>query len=178
MAAVTKLHGFFTKKNKSLTLFVGLFCVLCLLLGCRKETDPGDVTILFWVALSEGSWENAKDYSTKGSDDLFSKEIKGVHVQIGKVVINYDHATVETYINREYSAKAEAFTTHLIRTPKNDIWKVDYQKTYQSMKTRELKSLLYTVKEIGEKAKIEIVVWFKNQGLSVLNWVKSFFKKD
>ncbi|MCK4494635.1 MAG: hypothetical protein KAU26_11295 [Methylococcales bacterium] len=152
--------------------------MLCVLSGCRKETDPGDVTILFWVALSEGNWEEAKDYSTQGSEDLFSKDTKSSHIQIGKVNIHYNQATVETYINREYAAKAESFKTYLIRIPKNDHWKVDYPKTYQAIKKNDLKSLVFTVKAIGAKVKIETTLWFKNLIASLVNWMKSFFKKD
>ncbi len=175
---MTNYCCFCINKSKSLTLIVGLFFLLCLLSSCRKETDPSDVTILFWVALSEGNWEEAKGYSTQGSEDLFSNDIKSSHVQIGKVNIHYDQATVETYLNREYAAKAESFTTYLIRIPKNDTWKVDYPKTYQSIKQSELQSLASAVKEMGTKAKIETTLWFKNLASSILNWVKSFFKKD
>ena len=178
MAAVTKLHGFFIKSHRSLTLIVGLFYVLCVLSGCRKETDPGDVTILFWVALSEGDWREAKGYSTQGSEDLFSKDLKASHIQIGKVNIHYNQATVETSINREYAAKSESFTTYLIRIPKNDTWKVDYIKTHQAIKKNELQGLVPAVKAMGSKVKIETILWFKNLTASLVNWIKSFFKKD
>jgi hypothetical protein len=164
--------------TRSLTIIVGLFLVLSLLSSCRKETDPGDVTILFWNALSEKNWMKAQYYSVDGSKALFTKNFSSSHIQIGKVNIHYDAASVETYISREYAATNQSFLTYLIRIPKSDYWRVDYPHTFREIKKSRLRSLLEVVKAISTEVKIDLGAWFNGLGRSLLNSIKGFFKKD
>ena len=176
--AVTKLYDFFIKSPKSLTLIVGLFCCFLVLSSCRKETDPGDVTILFWEALSEKDWDAADYYSIDGSSALFNKNLRSSHVQIGDINIHYDQATVKTYVSREYAAKDQSFLTYLVRIPETDQWRVDYPQTYQKIKQGDLNSLVEVVKHLGGELKIDLGKWFKGLGASMLKSIKGFFKKD
>ena len=163
---------------------IGLFCLLCLVSGCRKETDPKDVTILFWMALSENKWDKAKEYSLEGSETLFDKKYQNLSLQIGKVTIDYDIATVETEIIQESAASRSLFQTYLIRIKKTDIWKVDYKQTLDNINDKEFENALNALKKltinVKQTAKDKIHP-LKDKGKSTLdnvkNWLNKRFKK-
>lgn len=159
---------------------IGLFCLLCLVSGCRKETDPKDVTILFWMALSENKWDKAKKYSLEGSETLFDKKYQNLSLQIGKVKIDYDVATVATEIIRESAASRSLFQTYLVRIKKTDIWKVDYAKTLDNINDEEFKNALKALKKLGDNVKKtakEKINPLKDKGKSALNDIKNWIKK-
>jgi len=170
--------------QKSPIMLIGLFCLFGFILGCRRETDPTDVTIMFWTALSENNWEKAKKYSVKGSKALFDKNTRNIYLQTGTAVVNYDKASVETSINGVTASHGLSFKTYLVRIKENDTWKVDYAKTISGMNAKKFDSLLHVFKKIGSttKAKVkEKIPWIKAKGKSILtavkNWVKKRFKK-
>jgi len=163
---------------------IGLFCLLCLISGCRRETDPKDVTILFWMALSENKWDKAKKYSIAGSEIFFDKKLRGASLQTKKVEINYNEATVETIIIRETTASGSSFKTYLVRVPKIDIWKVDYAKTLDKIHDKEFKNAFKALKKLGsdaQKTAKEKIYPLKDKGKSTLknvkNWLTKRFKK-
>ncbi len=140
--------------------------------GCRKETNPKDVTILFWMALSENKWDKAKKYSTEGSAALFDKKRHYISLQVGKVDIDYDVATVETIIIRESAVSRSSFKTYLVRTPKTNIWKVDYPKTVDNMNNEEFKNLFKILKKTT-KEKIDFLkAKEKSIRVKIKNWLR------
>jgi hypothetical protein len=176
--------GFYSYPQKSPIILIGLFCLLCLVSGCLKETDPKDVTIMFWIALSENKWNEAKKYSLEGSETLFDKKQHNISLQVGKVEINYNEATVKTFIIRETAASGSSFKTYLVRVKKTDIWKVDYAKTLDNINDKEFKNVFKALKKLGSDAKKtakEKIHPLKDKGKSTLenvkNWLKKQFKK-
>lgn len=173
---------FYFETAKSPIIIIGLFCCLSLILGCQKETDPNDVTIMFWVALSENKPDKAKKYSANHSEKLLDKKIRGASIQTGKVEINYDDATVETFINRQSAASGSSFKTYLVRVKKTDHWKVNYNKTLTHIKDKEFKNLFTALKELGSDAKIhakdKLLTSIKDKSKSTWVSIKNWFKKQ
>ncbi len=168
------------KTLKSPILLIGFFCLLCLVSGCRRETDPTDVTIMFWTALSENNWERAKKYSVEGSVPLFNKKTRNIYLQTGTVVINYDKASVETTISRAIATGGLSFKTYLVRIKQNDIWKVDYPRTVGEIKDKKFTAILEVFKKIGLDAKTKVkekIPWVKDKIAIVKNWFKKRVKK-
>ena len=160
---------------------IGLFCLLCLIAGCRKQTDPADVTVLFWTALAENNPEKAKKHATPGSEYFFDEKLKNAYIQTGKVEIHYDEATVETFISRQSAASSSSFKTYLIRIQKDDHWKVDYKKTLDNLKDKEFKDLFKSIRQMGKDAlthtKENFLPSVKEKSKSFLEKVKDWFKK-
>ena len=151
--------------TKSSALKVGLFCFL-LLSGCNKPTNPDDVTIAFWDAMSEYDLEQAKYYSTAASQRLFNEKLRNSSFQIGKVKYDCDGATVETRIARQSAEASSAFITFVIRDQKEDRWKVDYPRTIASIdqvSDKRFKNIIASTKETGKavKEKVHFKTFFK-----------------
>ncbi|NOQ36833.1 MAG: hypothetical protein GQ569_13215 [Methylococcaceae bacterium] len=175
-------HSCFKSTQKSPIIMVGLFCLLCLLSSCRKETDPNDVTILFWTALAENRPDEAKQYSVPDSELFFDKKLRNAYVQTGKVEINYDQATVETFISRQSAASGSSFTTYLIRVQKSDLWKVDYKRTLDNIDDKKFKDLFSTLHKLGKEAKThakeKLFPAVKDKTKILWESVKNWFKKQ
>ncbi|MDQ7089717.1 MAG: hypothetical protein Q9M50_03620 [Methylococcales bacterium] len=176
-----KRFGFYYHPQKSPVILIGLFCLLSMISGCWRETDPSDVTILFWTALSEKNWDEAKEYSVEGSEALFDKTQGYGYLQTGNVVINYDNATVETMISRKTAAKGHSFITYLVRVKQSDLWKVDYARTKAEIKQREFKDALKIIQQLSSAVKITVkqkMSLIKNKAISLFVTVKKWFKKQ
>ena len=145
--------GFYSQTKKSPVILIGLFYFLCLVSGCLKETDPKDVTILFWMSLSENKGDKARKYSLEDSETLFDKKRHNLSLQVGKVEIDYDVAIVETIIIQASAASRLSFKTYLVRTPKTDIWKVDYAKTRDNIGEKEFENAFKALKKLGNNVK-------------------------
>ncbi len=173
--------SFYSHIQRSPIILIGLFCLLCLVSGCLKETDPKDVTIMFWMALSENEWDKAKEYSTEGSETLFDKKRHNFSLQISAVEIDYDVATVETIIVQESAASRSSFKTYLVRRPKTDVWKIDYAKTLDNISDKEFKNAFKVLKKLGADAKKiaqEKIYPLKDKGKLTLEKVKNWLKKQ
>ncbi len=178
---MTSLSRFNPSSKKSPVILIGLFCLLCLVTGCRKQTDPADVTLMFWTALSENDHEKAKKHSTAGSDYFFDKKLLNANVQTGKVEINFDEAIVQTFITRQSAASSSTFNTYLIRIQKSDHWKVDYKRTLDNIDDKEFKNLFKTLRSAGKEAiqKTKEKLWpkIKEKTKGVIDKIKNWFKK-
>jgi hypothetical protein len=133
------------------------------------------------MSLSENKWDKAKEYSLNGSESLFDKKRHNLSLQVGKVEIDYDVATVETIIVRESAVSRSSFKTYLVRALKTDIWKVDYAKTLDNINDKEFKNAFKALKELGtdiKKIAKEKVIPLKDKGKSTLETVKSWVKKQ
>lgn len=171
----------FKPSSKSPVILTGLFCLLCLVSGCRSQTNPADVTLMFWTALSENNHGKAKKYSIAGSEYFFDKKLQNAHVLTGKVEINFDEAIVETFIYRQSPASGSTFNTYLIRIQKSDHWRVDYKRTLDNIDETEFKNLFQTIREAGKEAiqKTKEKLWPKieEKGKAVIEKIKNWFKK-
>ncbi len=156
---------------KSPVKMAGLFCLCLYLSGCLKATDPKDATILFWTAVSEDNLEEAKQYSTEGSEVFFNKKFHNLSLQTGKVVIDYDYAVVETHLRfQSAGSSSSAFNTFLRRDAKTDHWKVDYKRTINGIVDKEFRNLFDVIKEVGKQVQ-------KKAGENMMPAIKRFGKK-
>lgn len=157
---------------KSPILIVGLFCLVLLLVGCTKPSNPDDVAVRFWTALAENKLDKAKEYSTEDSAALFDKRLRNASVQVGKVKYVCDGATVETQITLQSAAASSSFKTFLIRDTVEDKWKVDYPHTLKSIDTaydKRFKNILTTTKDAGESVGSNGWTLIKELGKSLID---------
>jgi hypothetical protein len=151
---------------KSLMFCIGLFCLQVNLTGCYPATNPREVTVAFWTAMSENDAETARQYTAEQMPLQVDKKLRNAFVQTGKVAIDYDTALVETQLSLRTAANTLAFHTFLIREQQTDKWYVSYQQTIHSMPSPGLKSIVTSLKETGQEAKQQVKEngksWFKN----------------
>lgn len=115
------------------------------------------------------------------SEHFFDKKLRNAYIQTGKVKINYDQATVETFINRQSAASGSSFTTYLIRVQKSDHWKVDYKRTLDNIDEPKFKDLFHTINKLTKEAKThakeKLIPSVKDKSKSIWKSVKNWFKK-
>lgn len=155
---------------KSLMSCIGLFCLCVSLTGCYPPTNPREVTVAFWTAISENNEEVARQYTAEQMPLVADKKLRNAFVQTGKVAIDYDVAIVETQLSFRTAANTLAFKTFLIREQQTDKWYVSYQQTLFAMPSPGLKSIVTSLKETGQEAKQQV----KENGKS---WLKSLWHK-
>jgi len=129
-------------------MLVGFFYVCILLSGCLKATDPEDVTKKFWLAISENNLSNAQKNCLQANKFSLDKTLHNLRLQTGKVIINYDYATVETSLQFQAVGNKLNFKTYLQREAKTDHWKVDYKKTMALKSSSQLKALIPMLKTL------------------------------
>jgi len=155
---------------KSLMFCIGLFCLLAGLTGCYPPTNPREVTVAFWTAISENDAETARQYTAEQMPLVVDKKLRNAFVQTGKVAIDYDVAFVDTRLTLRTAANTLVFQTFLIREQQTDKWYVSYQQTLFAMPSPGLKSIVTSLKETGQEAKQQV----KENGKS---WLKSLWHK-
>ena len=137
--------------------FAGLF--LCLMLaGCITSQTPEQVTLAFWTALSEGDVEKAKRYVTKDSRDLVvsspsQQQLKNASFETGRIVIDGNHATVETLVHSTTDSNSpretDTFLTVLVK--EDDQWKIDYRQTLDNLSGNLLGGFFKSLQKLSEK---------------------------
>ena len=100
--------------------------------ACSKPQSPLEVSQAFWQAVIEGNVPDVVKYSTLGSKEgyeAFSRDWTGMLPSWGKIIIEEHEARVHTHVSKPDAAQSEMlyFVTYLVR--KDDLWKVDYDKT-------------------------------------------------
>ncbi|MCP4489645.1 MAG: hypothetical protein GY820_20360 [Gammaproteobacteria bacterium] len=131
------------------TTLVGL-----LLSSCHSPETPQQVAQHFWQAVIEDKPGKVVEYSTladaKGYEK-FSTNWSGYQLSLGKITIENNNASVVSQFTPATGAdlKGRKLITYLVM--QNKIWKVDYQKTRDAMKTDKASSLFGKLNEIGKK---------------------------
>ena len=125
-----------------------------LLSSCQSTETPQQVTEHFWQAVIEDKPDQVVKYSTlvDAKDyDGFSMNWSGFQLSLGKITIENNNARVITQFTPPAGTelKKRKLTTYLVM--QNEAWKVDYQKTGDSMKTGKTGSLFGKLNEIGKK---------------------------
>ena len=153
----------FSNSTKSPTIIAGLFCLLYLVSDYRRDATPSDVTITFWIALSENNKKLAKEHSIIGSEPFSNERLYNASLQIGDVNIQENYAVVETFISRESAASSSSFQTYLTRTQDSAPWKVDYQLTLSNIKDKEFESIFDIIINFKERTLAPLVAWLRNK---------------
>lgn len=140
-------------RNSVILLFVALFSAL-LLSGCFAPKSPQDAAKAFWQAVVDNDAKDVATYSTlsKPEDfDGFAVDWQGFKPTWGKIVIDGDHASIDTEFNGPSSTETAKrhCVTYLIR--KGNVWKVDYKLTQISLRGGAIGSLLGSVNQLGNE---------------------------
>lgn len=126
---------------KSPIVFTFGLLFLLFITACQSTKTAEDITLAFWSAIAENNLELAKKYCSVQSRLLLSSsqhhDFKNTTLNYGKIVIDGDHATVETKIIPDDSnTKESSFITFLLK--EDDHWKVDYQQSSKSLENSQL----------------------------------------
>ncbi|MFO7594091.1 MAG: hypothetical protein R6X15_08630 [Pseudomonadota bacterium] len=130
-----------------------LLAAALLLSACFAPKTPQEVTQSFWravisddvgEAVSHSTLTDARDY------DAFSLDWSGFQPTWGRVIIEGDEARIESEFSKGEGQTVETreFITYLVR--RNDVWKVDYLRTAESLRAGPLERLFGQLGELGE----------------------------
>ncbi|MFK8068425.1 MAG: lipoprotein [Gammaproteobacteria bacterium] len=133
---------------------VVLFSVL-LLTGCEDEPKtPMQVTQAFWTAVETKNIDQLKNYISEKSlrDEYKTENIIDVsNISFGKIVIDGKLAEVETNVVVE-SDKPVTVPIDTLLVQENELWKVDYHATIDSIKnTGQLSQIFQELKGFSDQ---------------------------
>ncbi len=142
-------------KTKS-PIYIGLFCTLLLFISCTETNTPAETTRLFWNALITNDLKKAQSYVPKTSNQLESidpyLDLQNTHIKIGEIRINDLQATVQTLFTYQQNQKPDMdITTYLVK--KNNIWKIDYQKTSRMFPGKAFMDLMQSLENLSQSYK-------------------------
>jgi len=114
---------------------------------------PQEVTKAFWAAVLDKDVDGAVRYSTLTESkyyDGFSKDWDGYRPSFGKVTIEKDEASiVSRFASPANSGQDDrSFVTYLVH--RDGDWKVDYDRTKQSIQGGALGNLMSTITQFGD----------------------------
>jgi hypothetical protein len=136
--------------------FVVFFLLLLLILGgCSTATTPEEVAWQFWDAVARQDENSARRYTTEASRvkiDLSQGRWQDAVVTFGEVRIKGDDAGIETRIVLSEQKEAPPIELQTVLRRENSQWKVDYEKTMQSLAARNpFTDLVKELKRFGEQ---------------------------
>ncbi len=132
-----------------IALTIGLL-LLFSITACESEITAEETTLLFWSAIAKNNLELAKKYCTTQSLPLPSEQhdFQNTTFDYGKIVIDGNHATVETKISPPSNNKS-SFSTFLLE--EDNRWQVDYQRSISDFYGNQLfKEFLKQLNTLGE----------------------------
>ncbi len=119
--------------------FFVFFLLLLILVGCSTATTPKEVARQFWDAVAQQDENSARQYTTeagRANIDLFQGRWRDAVVTLGEIRIKGDDASIETRIVLPKRKEAPPIDLDTVLRRKNGQWKVDYEKTMESLATR------------------------------------------
>lgn len=124
----------------ALVVMATLFVVFA---GCSKPDTPQQVATEFWQAMAKGDAGNIADFSTltdtRAAEDINPDWLRTLP-DFGRVVIDADQATIQTFLATTESADnadtgtRREITTYLVQV--DEQWLVDYQRTGEAINSR------------------------------------------
>ncbi len=132
--------------------------------ACQTEKSAEDIAISFWSSIVENNFERAKQYCTIQTlpSVLYSQQqsFKNTTFSYGRIVIDKNHATIETKIVPASNNKS-SFTTFLLKTDNH--WQVDCQRSFNDLYSHQLfkkffKNLNTLGEEINKKLKQQLPI--------------------
>ena len=140
-----------SKKNLGLLLMLLWIMVLQ---GCSTTPlTPSQTAQHFWSAILAEDAENATRFATEASVPTIretGKDFKNASVSFGKVSIQSNQATIETFLQVQSpeNVKATTFMTFLDR--EKELWRVNFVETRKSLeKSREKRGLNKIVDDLS-----------------------------
>ena len=134
--------------------FISLLLTTLVLTGCFRPESPQDVAREFWEAVVTNNVDDAIEYSTlvdAKSYDAFNNKWDGYQPVMGKIIIDGNHAEVETELSRinDTGKNRQALNTYLVK--QDGQWKVDYVRTAESINGGALGQFLGQLDKLGKK---------------------------
>ncbi len=131
---------------------IGIFSLLLIISGCQTVLNPEQVTTSFWKAMSNSDLESAIKYTTLETQYLVAPQenIKEASLETGMVVINGPNAKVSTVITLKNPENNKLLTFDTILLKQNDIWKVNYRETLNSLSILPFGEVFNSLRAIGD----------------------------
>lgn len=119
--------------------FLIVFLLLLASAGCSVPTTPDGVARKFWAAVVRQDEEGARRWVTevgRSGVDLSRGRWRDAVVTFGDIRIKGDDASIETRVVLPEQKEAPPIELHTVLTRENGQWKVDYEKTMESLAER------------------------------------------
>jgi hypothetical protein len=137
--------------SKSPVVFsTGLFIIVLICNACETVKTPSETALIFWKTLAENELSKAKTYCTSASQTTLDSSLISFNkstFDFGKIIIDGNHATVETLITPPINQKS-SFSTFLIQQDKH--WKIECQKSIQSLSANTLNNFFNNLNALGK----------------------------
>jgi len=137
-------------------LAIGFFIVFILVSACESEKTPAQVTKIFWQAMAENNLSLAKKNCITPSLTFLDNQMapfNQVKFDYGKIVIEDQQATVETFISPSLNKKSK-FTTFLIKAENH--WKVDCQRSIKELFDQPFDAFFKQLNSLGESVQKQL----------------------
>lgn len=160
-----------------------LILILFISFSCTYVSTPEDVTRNFWNAIEKGDVEKAKKYAVPGSMDNESLTQNSTIELIAvsdKADVENDTARVATEIRMTTQDETGTYSFETVLVKTNDVWKVDYDKTVNSLMMSSIKEFGRELKQMGREMGKAIGEAMKEMGKAMeeaLNDARDSLKK-
>lgn len=140
-------------KLKYLSRLILFLALVGMLAGCLGPKSPAEVTKAFWQAVIKHDADDVVKYSTLTNVrdyNGFGMDWKGFTPSWGKIVIDGEHARVESSFKglAGNTTHRRQCTTYLVR--QNGVWLVDYQHTATDLRGGALGQLFGQLNAMGK----------------------------
>ncbi|MDH5600662.1 MAG: hypothetical protein OEY78_05075 [Gammaproteobacteria bacterium] len=140
--------------KKFVVRFSFLISLSLMLSACFGPSTPQEVGQDFWQAVLENDKSDVVEHSTLTDEkyyDRFSKDWTGFQLSFGKLVIDQQAASIDTKLAAPTNSDQDSrrFTTYLVLH--DEKWKVDYERTAQSIKGGVLGELFSALNQVGNE---------------------------
>lgn len=131
-----------------------VFIMIIFMVSCTQIDSPPDVTEKFWNAMENKDTEEARKYALPGELDSYSTEdmpnVELVAVS-DEAEIQNDKARVGTEIKMNTDENVRIYKFDTVLAELDNKWKVDYDRTVNSMMMSSVKQFGDELKQMGRE---------------------------
>ena len=166
--------------RQNIILIITLICIFSGLSSCQPSMTPLQVSMKFWEGIKKKNISLITIYSysdTEFSVDYMNQLLNFSAINFGRIIINKNIAEIETRVTSVSDGENMdiLFRTYLHR--KNGIWKVNYDESIHSLKTRqEMTKLLRNIQQLTENLAYELEVSVEDIKLKIMPMIQSKLK--
>lgn len=130
------------------------FILIIFMISCTQIDSPPDVTEKFWNAMEDKNTEEARKYVLPGTLDNYSSEdmpdVELVAVS-DEAEIRNGNARVGTEIKMNTDENVRIYKFETVLSELDNKWKVDYDRTVNSMMMSSVKQFGDELKQMGRE---------------------------
>ena len=166
--------------RQNIILIITLICIFSGLSSCQSSMTPLQVSMKFWEGIKKKNISLITIYSysdTEFSVDYMNQLLNFSAISFGRIIINKNIAEIETRVTSVSDGENMdiLFRTYLHR--KNGIWKVNYDESIHSLKTRqEMTKLLRNIQQLTENLAYGLEVSVEDIKLKIMPMIQSKLK--